>query len=136
MTVMWAIKKVLAGSSRPGRYLGPRVAVPEKVVRDWINAVRSQGISSIICLLDEEQLLLYRQQASDLLTLYREGGFHVIHEPVRDHSEPPLTDSQLDRVLDAFHALPKPVLIHCSAGIDRTGAALAYIQQRLAESRD
>ena len=134
MSIEWAINNVLAGSARPGRYLGARVAVPEQVVRDWIEAVRLQGISSIICLLDEEQLSLYREHAGDLLALYGESGFHVTHEPVRDHLEPPLTDIQLGRVWASFQALPTPVLIHCSAGIGRTRFAIAHIRQKLAES--
>ncbi len=54
---------------------------------------------------------------------------------VRDHSKPPLTERQLERVWEAFLRLEKPVLIHCSAGIDRTGMAIAYVKRRLDNRR-
>ena len=33
----------------------------------------------------------------------------------------------MQKVLKAFDVLPKPVLLHCSAGMDRTAPVAAYI---------
>ena len=38
-----------------------------------------------------------------------------------------VTDDALQKVWMAYQELPKPVLIHCSAGRDRTGKAVDYL---------
>ena len=48
-------------------------------------------------------------------------------------SFPALSEDDLQKIWAAYQALPKPVLVHCSAGIHRTGLAVYYIQKRLSE---
>ena len=43
---------------------------------------------------------------------------------------PPLDADALERIAQAYATLPKPALVHCSAGVDRTGRALEYLKQR------
>ena len=112
-------------SSRPGYSGGGKLPVGMGEVQRWIEAAQSLGVVSIVCLLADEHLCLYPD--GDLLGIYRTAGFEVRHIPATDHRRPLLTEDQLAAVLQAYRELPKPALIHCSAGIDRTGAAVAHI---------
>lgn len=123
----------LARSSRPGY---PSQTPTREEVDAWVEGVRRAGIRSIIWLLREE-LALYdplRLHPEGLLGYYRTCGFNVRHVPVKDFETPPLTAGELERVAEASRELPKPVLVHCSAGISRTGAAVSFLVAHLAES--
>jgi protein-tyrosine phosphatase len=123
----WVIDKQLARGRRPG-YTGEQgLQVSRTDVDAWVEEVRSFGVKSIICLLADDQLVLYSKLSSDLVGYYRQAGFSVAHVPAEDHQRPPLTESHLERIWEAYQSLPKPVLVHCSAGIDRTGRAVEYI---------
>ena len=60
-------------------------------------------------------------QLVEAIARYRAAGFAVAHLGVRDGLTEPFTAAQLEEAWAAFRRLPKPVLVHCSAGHDRTG---------------
>ena len=128
----WVIEGVLATSPRPGYRPGPEHAVPEHVVEDWLAETKTFGISSIICLIAGDQLWLYHRSVPEgLIERYRLSGFEVAHIPTLDQQTHPFTPEQYEQAWQSFVELPKPVLVHCSAGMDRTGRIVNHIISEL-----
>ena len=130
----WVIEGVLARSQRPG-YPVNRPS-PEKM-QQWTDVVLEMGVRSVLCVMDHAQLAHYHQLDLDgggLLGYYRSLGLAVEHVPAEDYKMPKLSAQELDAVWTAFQQMEKPVLVHCSAGRDRTGAAVEHILAQLAES--
>lgn len=133
----WVIEGLIATSPRPGYTPGPEYRVPAEVVDAWLDEVRAFGVSSVICLLDEDQLWLYKHTlAEGLLGRYRQAGLAVAHIPAMDQQTTPYTSEQYEQAWAAFQELPKPVLVHCSAGHDRTFRVVRHIVSRLQGSAE
>ncbi len=130
--VSWIIEGELAVSARPGYVAGEERSVPRDAVESWIAEAWQAGVRSVICLLGDDQLPLYLGATPEgLLARYRAAGFAVAHMGVRDGLTNPFTAAQLDEAWASFRRLPKPVLVHCSAGHDRTGRVVRHILGRL-----
>jgi protein tyrosine phosphatase (PTP) superfamily phosphohydrolase (DUF442 family) len=52
-----------------------------------------------------------------------------VHIPVRDHLNP--SKKQVRKLNNSYKKLPRPVLVHCSAGRYRTGYAIRHLKRRL-----
>ncbi|MGE5417947.1 MAG: tyrosine-protein phosphatase [Acidobacteriota bacterium] len=132
----WVIPKILAASARPGRELGEE-PVPKEIVDTWLAKVRDMSIKSIICLLDSKHLGLYDSLDAGLIEYYSNCGFSVYHCPIKDpayyRGGQAELGQNLARLWKIYNTLPKPVLVHCSAGEDRTGRVIEYLQDRISE---
>jgi hypothetical protein len=103
--------------------------------------MKESGIRGIICLMSREEVALYARLdlgAADLLQFYMNEGFEVASIPWKDpahvRSDPVALRKKEKQVSEAalaqFDRLPKPVLLHCSAGIDRSAPIAAFIRER------
>jgi hypothetical protein len=132
----WILDGELAISPRPGYRPGAEYRVPRPVIDAWIKDMREADIASIICLLARDQLPLYDRALPDgLVQHYVDCGFAVAHIPTTDGQQAPFTTEQLDSAWIAYRRLPKPVLVHCSAGFDRTGRVVEHILRRLGSGK-
>ena len=121
----WVLVEELAKSPRPG--YPERRGIGTEEVDDWIEKIRGMGVRSIICFLSDDQLPFYSGLPSGLIQYYIDAGFDVTHIPEEDYRSPPLSEDKASLAADAFDYMEKPVLVHCSAGIARTGVAIDAI---------
>lgn len=136
MTPEWVIPNLLAKSARPGRELGRDCKVPCEVVDAWLDKLREMQVKSIICLLEEEQIMsCYPDIPGGLLNYYCFQGFQIAHFSLLDPEEieraEKLMEECLEKIFQAFQELQKPLLIHCSAGRYRSVIAVNYILEKL-----
>ena len=98
--VVWLIPEKLAKSSVP----------------DYSDLIvwQAQGIGSIVNLMEER----YKEVAQKEM----DAGFNVLHSPVSDFLAPSLDQlSKIVQWIESEIAAGRKVLVHCYAGIGRTG---------------
>ena len=86
---------------------------------------------SLIVLLAEEAECMERT-GRNLKSLYYQEGFQVIHLPIPDFGVPSKVDLEEVVKKTVEHAqVGKNILIHCHAGLGRTGLFVAYLARRV-----
>lgn len=86
---------------------------------------------SLIVLLAEDEEYMERT-GRNLKALYLQEGFQVIHLPIPDFNVPSKEDLEEAIKKTAEHAqVGKNILIHCHAGLGRTGLFVAYLAKRV-----
>lgn len=111
------------GAARPGY---PSHSVAKDDIDSWLLFMHSRGIERVCCLLDDSQLAYYE---NDLLGTYRTafGERNVCSAPTEDYrlcDLATLTGVVLPFLVASDREAMK-VVVHCSAGMGRTGLVLA-----------
>lgn len=91
-----------------------------------IGRYQQAGIDTVVVLAEEAEILA--QSGRDLLSLYKELGLEVRHLPIMDFSVPraEVLRSVLQETIADSRA-GKRIVIHCSAGLGRTGLFTACL---------
>ncbi|RPJ62664.1 MAG: protein phosphatase [Dehalococcoidia bacterium] len=118
-------EEFIFGAQRPGF---PGKFVQKQVVDEWVAYMKKQGISRIVCLLTEEELGSYPTLTGGLLALYAEvfGPDNVLWAPTPDKRL--MSREAIKHICYFLHASVaqgQKTVVHCSAGLGRTGQALA-----------
>jgi|ADurb_Leu_02_Slu_FD_contig_31_882900_length_1524_multi_3_in_0_out_0_2 hypothetical protein len=139
----WVIPAGLACSQRPLRdtpgYGGRSPLTPgaKALVIAWVDHVVQAGFRSVISLMEEAQHERYyirgglNLHPEGLFGYLKERGLSVVWIPCKDYQRPTL--GQMEEALKEYQRLGKPVLMFCSAGIDRTTPVAAFINDRLVD---
>jgi hypothetical protein len=96
-----------------------------------LEAFQENNISVVVLLAEEQEIL--KRTGRDLKTLYLTGELEVIHLPIPDFDVP--EKEELEKVLDLTLSHTKAgrnIVIHCHAGIGRTGLFVAHLATRFA----
>lgn len=120
------ISKILLRSSRPdcNGKRAEMAGVAERVFEPRATVSRRSSPCSMA-----SQLACCTAIPGGLLGYYRQPSFVVLPRPVEAHRQPPLPvlpPGGLTSAYSDFLNAAKPMLVHCSAWCDRTGAVANY----------
>jgi protein-tyrosine phosphatase len=97
---------------------------------DSLFQFRRENGSLIVLLAEEEECVM--RTGLNLKSLYLNQGFQVLHLPIPDFNVPSKEDLEEAIKKTVEHAQAgKNILIHCHAGLGRTGLFVAYLAKRV-----
>lgn len=111
-------------------YRSPMPFGPYDPQGEMLNHYREQGVDTILVLVEEEEALAKTQR--NLLALYTNLGFEVLQYPIPDFSIPAvgLIDEAIATCIQRAQT-GHSVVVHCNAGIGRTGLVMACLAKRI-----
>jgi hypothetical protein len=139
----WQHPRLEGKLARAGRPDYPKLEdISTDAIDEWIGKAHELGVKSIICILSKrgevDQLTPYEKALGKPLMEYyeREGGFFVHHVDFPDTGGP-VSDELTQDTLEKYNDFEEPVLVHCSAGCDRTGGMIdAIVEAKLSDWKD
>lgn len=125
MPITWVLNNAIAASS---------IAKSIEDIELWKKA----GVKAIVILAEPQEIARYWGSLKNYFDALNDKGFEYNYSPVIDFHAPDL--NQLKNVIewiDSKVKANKPVLVHCRAGIGRTGTIIAaYLVKKGYEAGD
>lgn len=104
-------EKTFFTAERPGH--PGKGGVPTEIVEDWIEFIKSKGISNVLIIMDHDEFNVYE---IDLKQFYEDAGLTVYHIPFSADSY-----AETMKLINELESKGEKVVSHCTGGKGRCG---------------